>query len=270
KLFWPLVRIFHLVRQEPATESSYFVRAVLRVMDVFDVLTASPGGVSLAELAKVTELPKSSAFRYLTTLESRNYVEKDPETGSYRLGRALFPTRGRQLELLAARALPMMIRLRNRFGETVNLGVLDGDRISYIEILESPKSMRLAARRGDRHPIHSTALGKAIAAALPSTVVEAILASEGMPQLTPRTITDPELYIKELEQVRDRGFALDDRENEEDGRCIATGLHAIGLPAAISISAPASRLTMEDVGLVAEALAEAAWEISRDSRRDSA
>jgi IclR family acetate operon transcriptional repressor len=236
-------------------------------MDVFDALAASPDGVSLGEVANVTELPKSSAFRYLTTLESRHYVEKDPETGNYRMGRALLPTRGRQLDLLATRARPVMGRLRNRFGETVNLGVLDGDRISYIEILESPKSMRLAARPGDRHPIHSTALGKAIAATLPSSVVAAILEGEGMPQLTPRTITDPELYIKELEQVRDLGYALDDRENEEDGRCIATSLQGVGLPAAISISAPASRLAMEEVNQVAAALAEAAGEISRDSGR---
>ncbi|MGH8946868.1 MAG: IclR family transcriptional regulator, partial [Acidimicrobiia bacterium] len=149
------------MRQDTTTESPYMVRAVLRVMDIFDVLTESPDGVSLGDVAAATGLPKSSAFRYLTTLESRNYVEKDRETGNYQVGRSLLPTRGRQLELLATRARPVMAELRDRFGETVNLGVLDGDRVSYIEILESPKSMRLAARRGDRHPIHSTALGKA-------------------------------------------------------------------------------------------------------------
>jgi len=256
------------VRQDTASESPYLVRAVLRVMDIFDVLTASPDGVSLGEVARATDLPKSSAFRYLATLESRNYVEKDRETGNYRVGRALLPTRGRQLELLATRARPVMAELRDRFGETVNLGVLDGDRISYIEIIESPKSMRLAARPGDRHPIHSTALGKAVAATLPTSVVTAILDGEGMPQLTARTITDPEHYLEELAEIRDRGFALDDRENEEDGRCVATALPGLGLPAAISLSAPASRLAMEDVAQVARALGEAAWKISRDTRRD--
>ena len=258
------------MRQLKAPDSSYLVRAVLRVTDIFDVLSQSSDGVSLADVAKATDLPKSSAFRYLATLESRHYVEKDLETGNYRVGRALLPTRGRQLELLATRAHPVMAELRDRFGETVNLGVLDGDRISYIEILESPKSMRLAARPGDRHPIHSTALGKAIAATLPSSVVTAILADEGMPQLTTRTITDPELYLKELDQVRDLGYALDDRENEEDGRCVATSLPGVGLPAAISISAPESRLAMREVKEVAAALAGAAWEISRDARRDYA
>lgn len=256
------------MRQDTGIESPYMVRAALRVMDIFDVLADNADGVSLGDVARATGLPKSSAFRYLATLESRHYVEKDRENGNYRLGRALLPTQGRQLELLATRARPVMAELRDRFGETVNLGVLDGDRISYIEILESPKSMRLAARRGDRHPIHSTALGKAVAATLPTGVVASILEGEGMPQLTPRTVSDPDRYLEELEEIRDRGFALDDRENEEDGRCVATAVPGVGLPAAISISAPASRLAMEDVAEVARALGEAAWEISRDTRRD--
>lgn len=242
------------MRQDTATENIYFVRAVQRVMDIFDVLADSAEGVSLVDVAEATNLPKSSAFRYLTTLESRNYVEKDRDTGNYRIGRSLLPTRGRQLEMLSQRAGPVMEEMRDRFGETVNLGVLDGDRISYIEILESPKRMRLAARRGDRHPIHSTALGKAIAATLPEAVVTSILVGEGMPQLTPRTITDVDTFLEELEEIRQRGYALDDRENEEDGRCVAAALLGTDLPAAISISAPASRLPMDQVEKVSGAL----------------
>lgn len=255
------------MRQDAATENSYFVRAVQRVMDIFDVLADNPEGVSLADVAQATDLPKSSAFRYLTTLESRNYVEKDRESGNYRVGRSLLPTRGRQLEILAAQARPVMEELRDRFGETVNLGVLDGDRIAYIEILESPKHMRLAARRGDRHPIHSTALGKAIAAILPKEVVLSILEDEGMPQLTPRTITDVDLYLKELEEIRHRGYAVDDRENEEDGRCVATAVTGMHVSAAMSISAPASRLPMENIGEVAAALTEAVRRVFPETRR---
>jgi IclR family transcriptional regulator, acetate operon repressor len=258
------------VRQDPGSESSYNVRAVQRVMDILDVLTQRPDGVSLGDVAAATDLPKSSVFRYLTTLESRNYVEKDRESGDYRMRRAFLSAPGRQLELLAARAHPVMDELRKRFGETVNLGVLDGDRISYIEILESPKSMRLAARRGDRHPIHSTALGKAVAATLPFTIVTNILDSEGMPQMTPRTITSVDAYLAELEQIRARGYAIDDRENEDDGRCVAIALPGVEFPAALSISAPASRLSMEEVDEVAAALTEAAWRISRDTRREHA
>jgi len=255
------------MRQEAAADKSYFVRAVQRVMDIFDVLQHRRDGISLGEVAKAAGIPKSSAFRYLTTLESRHYVERDEESGNYRLGIALLPTRGRQLELLAARAGPIMRDLRDRFEETINLGVLDGYRISYLEILESPKSMRLAARRGDRHPIHSTALGKAIASTLPEEVVRAILTWEGMQQLTPRTITDVDDYISALGEVRQSGYALDERENEEDGRCVAAVIPGIDISSAISLSAPASRLAMEEVEVVAKALTEAAWRISRDARR---
>jgi len=236
-------------------------------MDILDVLADSAEGVSLADVAATTDLPKSSAFRYLTTLESRNYVEKDRESGNYRIGRSLLPTRGRQLEMLSERAQPVMAELRDRFGETVNLGVLDGDRISYIDILESPKRMRLAARRGDRHPIHSTALGKAVAATLPEAVVISILVGEGMPQLTPRTITEVDGFLEELEEIRQRGYALDDRENEEDGRCVAAALPGADLPAAISISAPESRLPMEEVEEVAAVLIESVRRTFPEKRR---
>lgn len=250
------------MRQSESTESTYSVRAVQRVMDIFDVLQQSRDGVTLAAVAEAADLPKSSAFRYLATLESRHYVHRDEETGTYRLGMAFLSTLGRQLEMLAARAAPVMRELRDRFEETINLGVFEGDRVSYLEIVESPKSMRLAARKGDRHPIHSTALGKAIASTLPEEPVRAILAGEGMPQLTPRTITDVAGYFAELEEVRRRGYALDDRENEEDGRCVAVVIPGSEPPAAISLSAPASRLTMDEVQVVASALEDAARRIS--------
>ena len=111
-------------------------------------------------------LPKSSIFRYLATLEARGYVERDGERGRFRVGRRLVTLHSRRLELLARAARPRLDALRDRFQETVNLGVLDGDRVSYLQIVESPQAMRFAAREGDRDPIHSTSLGKAIASQL--------------------------------------------------------------------------------------------------------
>ena len=239
-----------------AEGGSYYIRAVQRVCDVLDLLQDADS-VSLPDVAEVTGLPKSSAFRYLVTLESRRYVERDPATGDYRIGLALLPLQGRQFDLLARRLRPALEELRDRFGETVNLGLLDSDRVTYLSILESPRTVRLAARPGDRDPIHSTALGKAIVAPLPESRVRAILAAEGMPRLTERTITDPDVYMAELERVRRLGYAVDDGENELDGRCVAVPLPGSRLPAAVSVSAPASRLPRERTDEVAEAIATA-------------
>jgi IclR family acetate operon transcriptional repressor len=150
--------------------------------------------------------------------------------------------------------VPYLQRLRDHFQETINLGVLSGHRVTYLEILESPKSMRLAARRGDRDHVHSTVLGKAFAAHLPQDQVLTILAAEGMPKLTPRTITDPDAHLEELRAVRERGYALDDRENEEEGRCLGVPILGYSLPAAISLSAPQSRFALDHVDNVAAEL----------------
>jgi IclR family acetate operon transcriptional repressor len=234
--------------------SSYSVRAVHRVCDILDLVQQSPRGVALPEVAAVTRLPKSSLFRYLATLEQRRYVERDPLTGSYRAGSALLPLRAHEPELLARRARPYMEQLRDWLEETVNLGMLDGDRVIYLEIVESRRAMRLAAHRGDRAPVHSTALGKAIAARLPQERVRAILAAVGMPRVTGRTITDPQAYLDELRRVRGRGYALDDGENETGGRCVAVPVVGGNLQAAISLSAPASRFPLSQAERIAEAL----------------
>ncbi|MGH8937100.1 MAG: IclR family transcriptional regulator [Acidimicrobiia bacterium] len=247
------------------SESPYEVRAVVRALDVLDALQEAPDGATLQELAERAGLPKSSAFRYLSTLEARGYVERDSSNGTYRFGRALLPARTLHLDVLATRARPILEALRDRFEETVNLGVLEGNRVAYLVILESPRAMRFAARAGDRDPLHSTALGKAIASLLDEEVVRTILAAEGMPQRTLRTVTDPDALIRELKEIAERGHALDDRENEEDGRCVGVPIPGTPVPAAISLSAPAGRFTMEDVEEVAAALQEAARRIAREA-----
>jgi IclR family acetate operon transcriptional repressor len=247
-------------------QTNYSIRAVQRVCEILDLLQQAPSGAALLDVARATRLPKSSAFRYLATLEGRRYVERDPVTGSYRAGSAFLPLRAREPELLARRARPHLERLRDHLEETVNLGMLQGNRVIYLEIVESHRAMRLAARRGDRDPIHATALGKAIAARLPDRRVRAILEAEGMPRLTQRTLTDPNAYLAELAATRERGYALDDGEHEIDGRCVAVAVVGSNLPAAISYSAPASRFPLDRIQEVAAVLREVAAGVAGELR----
>lgn len=247
--------------RNPIGRTSYSIRAVQRVCQILDLLQQEPRGAALLDVARATRLPKSSAFRYLATLERRRYVERDPLTGSYRAGSAFLPLRAHEPELLARRARPHLERLRDRVEETVNLGMLEGNRVIYLEIVESHRAMRLAARPGDRDPIHATALGKAIAANLPERRVRAILEAEGMPRLTQRTLTDQAAYLADLAATRERGYALDDGEHEIDGRCVAVPVGGSNLPAAISYSAPATRFPLDRVPGVAAVLGEVAGQL---------
>ncbi|GHE98687.1 IclR family transcriptional regulator [Amycolatopsis deserti] len=251
-------------------ERDYSVRAVERVCLILNLLQESVDGITLNEVAQTTGLPKSSAFRYLWTLENHRYVERDDERGLFRLGLGFVGMQSRHLEILRERARPSLESLRDEFGETANLGLLDGDHIIYIEIVESRRGVRLAASRGDRDPLHSTALGKAIAAHLPADRVRNLLESTGLPSRTANTITSIDDYLDELAKVRRLGYAVDNGENEEDGRCVAAPLLATHLPAAISVSGPASRFTMQDVKRVAKTLIEVAAGIATNPQPQEA
>ena len=235
-------------------ERDYTVRAVQRVCAILNLLQESVDGVPLPVLATETGLPKSSAFRYLWTLENHRYVERDPETGLFRLGLGFVGMQSRHLEVLRERARPWLEKLRDEHDESANLGLLDGDRIIYVDIVESNRGVRLAAKRGDRDPLHATALGKAIAAHLDEDRVRELLDRAGMDQRTPNTITSIDTYLDELAKVRRVGYAVDNGENELDGRCVAVPILGTRLPAAISLSAPSARFTVQDVERAATAL----------------
>jgi IclR family acetate operon transcriptional repressor len=219
-------------------------------------------GVTLQEIAQVSQLPKSSAHRYLLVLEKEGFIKRDPVSQRYRLGLAFLALHTRQADWLIERAKPLLEKVRDKWNESVNLGMLLGDYVVYLDILESPRAVRLAARRGDRDSIHSTALGKAIAATLPDEQVLPMLNATGMPRRTERTITDPKQFQSELAKVRSAGYAVDDRENEEEGRCVAVFVPGLGAPVAISVSGLASRLPMTRTGEVARALMRVAAELS--------
>jgi IclR family acetate operon transcriptional repressor len=246
------------------SSSVYSIRAVERVCDILDLLQRSREGVSLADVAAVTALPKSSAFRYLSALEARRYVERDDENALYRVGLSFQPHDTRQVEAFLAQAEGPLRRLRDDIGETTNLGTLDGPMVVHSLVFESNQMMRLAARVGDRAPIHSTALGKAMAAELPQARVVAMLEATDMTPFTSVTITAPDAYMSELTDVRQQGYAIDELENQSDGRCVAVALQGLPFPCGISVSAPARRLTIDKVPAVVKQLRRVGLELVRD------
>jgi IclR family acetate operon transcriptional repressor len=138
-----------------------------------------------------------------------------------------------------------MQQLLAEFLETVNLGVLRDGQVFYVEMLESPHTFRMAARIGMRASIHSTALGKAIAAFLPKDEVAGLTKVHGLPALTSRTITTSTLWKRELARIRSKGYSEDDEETEAGASCLGApifrgpGGEVVG---ALSISGPSSRV----------------------------
>lgn len=245
------------------TKSVYALRAVDRVCDVLDILANSQEPVTLTAVAEQTSLPKSSAFRYLAVLEARGYVLRDEPNGLFELGPAFRPQNTRAVETLSHFGRPIIETLRDSFQETTNIGILDGTSIVYLVVAESPYRMRVASRVGERGYIHSTAIGKAICSNLPESRVRSILARSGMPAVTQKTIVDQDLYLKELQEVRSRGYAVDDGEDQLGGRCVAVIVPGLELLAGVSVSAPVDRLSVDDVDDVAKDLRKAAKAIAK-------
>src|SRR5690606_20439300 len=124
-------------------------------------------------------LPKTTVFRYLQTLSAASFLEHDLAHDRYSAGprfRALGQV-DRDLQGLRDLAQPEMRRLADTFRETINLAVLSQSNIVYIDILDAPRPLRAQARVGHRHPVHSTSLGKAMAAYLPDADVGPICGS---------------------------------------------------------------------------------------------
>ncbi|CAM3042460.1 IclR family transcriptional regulator [Saccharomonospora xinjiangensis] len=234
-------------------ERDYTVRAVERVCSILNLLQESVEGTSLIEVAQETELPKSSAFRYLWTLEAHRYVERDAASGLYRLGLGFVGMQSRHLEVLRERARPWLEKLRDEFGETVNLAILDGDHVVYLDVVESRKQVRFAAARGSREALLATALGRAIVSRFTDERVHDVAHHAGEP------VVETEVLLAELAETRRRGYVIGDHE---DSRYVCAPLPGTRLPVALGIAGPAARFSPADAEKAAARLLEVTREIA--------
>jgi DNA-binding IclR family transcriptional regulator len=245
------------------------VKAVDRAIDLLDLLAVNYRGIPLADIAQALELPKSTAHRLLNALVERNLVRQSPHTGNYMLGYGIL-TLSRAFMLgfdLSAVAHPILVRLNKEFDETVHLGVLDemGEKVVFIDKIDSSQVVRMVSAIGERLPIHCTSLGKALLACLDDQTLRRRLATYEFHRFTPNTIVALEPFMKELAVARERGYTTDFQENDAHVTCVGAPIcNQFGEPlAAISLSAPAARLSPERIEIVGSAVAEVGREISR-------
>ncbi len=224
--------------------------------------------MGVTELSKRLGLHKNNVFRILATLEFRGYIEQNPKTEGYRLGPKVF-----ELGLifkyqmgLIKHARPVMEKLRNRFNETVYLGVLRDIYAVYIDNVETTHTVRVVSRVGTQIPSYATAIGKAQLAYLSQDELEDLLRDKRMKKYTPNTITDKEELFKHLQQVAEQGYAVDNEEFQEDVKCVGAPIrdYTKYVVAAISISAPSFRMTDDRLQEMIPAVKEAALEISKN------
>lgn len=245
--------------------SKYSVPVVRSTFQILEELARSQP-LGLKEITHNTGIAKSTVFRILNTLVQIGYVIRDGKR-DYRIS----PMLGRLVneesfyEELRRLALPHMLELRDQFGETVNLGVQEFDKVTYIEVVPSEFALRLQESRGASVPVHASALGKAILAFSPQDQVERLVRHHDLEIITPNTMTRPEDLLAEIKRVRASGIAFDRGEGSLLAVCIgAPILDAQGNAiAAMSISGPASRFNPKRSSPVIASLLKATTDLSR-------
>jgi IclR family acetate operon transcriptional repressor len=199
----------------------------------------------------------------LRTLVQLGYVRQEPSR-HYALGPRLIRLGESSARLLSAWARPHLGRLVERTGESANLAMLEGDQVVYVAHVPGLRSMRMFTEVGRRAWVHSTAVGKAMAANLPLEDVERIVALSGMPAATPSTITDLPTFAAELRLVRDRGYAVDDEEQEVGVRCVAVAVPGRTSRVAMSLSGPSPRMDTDALERAVPLLMTAAQAMAAD------
>jgi len=247
------------------TTDPNYLKVVAKTFRIVEELMRDGSGISLSELSRRNGHPKSTVYRILYTLKKLGWVQQDSGSETYRLSNKIRGVdRDDSIKTLKRLARPWMQRLLVSFEQTVNLAVLDGSKLLYIEMLEGLRSIRMAATVDSYVPVYSTALGKAILAFLPAEESERILRATRLKKWTHKTITSIRGILADCKKAREIGYALDDQESEMGARCVGAPIfNSEGLPiAAISISAPDSLVPDTEVPIVGKAVMSACMEIS--------
>ncbi|WP_449061277.1 IclR family transcriptional regulator [Planomonospora algeriensis] len=242
------------------------LRRALAVLEYVRDHAGAGQGLSLSRLAEALGLSKSTVLRLTVPLLEAGLLERDRRSGAYRLGHGTLRLGQAYLSTLDLRTVAaeetrrLMIQVR----ETVHLVVHDPPYVVYIDKVENEATVRMASRIGSRSPLYCTAVGKAILAWQPEEAVERVVAA-GLPALTRHTITDPDRLRGELARIRQRGYAVDDRENEPEVRCVAAPIfnHDDSAVSAVSVSGLTSRITAARVRDLGPMVARTALLISR-------
>ena len=201
----------------------YQVRALERALDLLEAFTLADPELSFTELTERSGLSKGTAVRLLSILERRRFLERSPDTDRYHIGLRTFElgsiyAQSSQLETVAR---PFLKELADTCGQSANLGLLDQGEVVHVVVVPASRPIHFSVRGGQRDAAHSSGLGKVLLAALPDDELDEVIATRGLAQRTPKTLTTPETLRAALDEARAQGYAIDDEESVPGLTCIA-------------------------------------------------
>lgn len=233
-------------------------RPTERVLDILELLSTNGNGLTLTELSKALNAPKSSIMPLVHTMTTRKFIYMNPENFKYFIGIAAFSVGSSYtnhidaLEFIKAE----MKHIVSESDETCQLGIQNRSNLLYIAKEDSSQPIRLVSYVGKQLPLYCTAIGRAILADMEPEEIHALY-PDGLTEFTPHTITKWPSLLKELEETKKRGYALEHEESTPDVHCVGISLRNQGtIFAALSVSIPSYRFSEEKLQSVIELLKE--------------
>jgi DNA-binding IclR family transcriptional regulator len=240
--------------ERPAEQEPSSVQVVARAAAILRQLGGAPRGRSLAEIAAAVGLPRSTVHRLVKALEQEQLVAPVSASSGFRLGPGILQLAHASREWLVANVHPELVRLSAELGETVDLAVLSGDRVTFIDQVARPQRLQAVSAVGVSFPLHSTANGKALLAQLDDAEVRRLLPRR-LERLTKSTITSVDALLAELAEVRDTRLGWDREENDVGICAVGTVIpNPFGIPTAVTVPVPASRFAGGEARLAAALL----------------
>lgn len=240
-------------------------KALIKGIAILDCVAQGDAPLRQDDLVTRTGLPRSTVIRLVDALCDLNVLRTD-RNGCYVLGPRVASWGQQFINTLdaAQQGKDLLEDLKESTQETCFMGVLDGHEVLYVAAAQSPQAVRPRANVGYRNPLHCTGIGKALLAFLAGPQRSELLAGMSLIQRTGNSITDREVLEAHLTQVRAQGYAIDDVENEAGVRCVAAPVfdHTGQVAAAISVSAPAYRFSLEDLQDLAPTVCTVAADLS--------
>ena len=228
--------------KKDSSKERYIINSIIRACNILRYLSAERGHFKISQLARQLQLDRSTTYRILLSLESCGFVERDERTGEYSLGMTAFEIGNAflsQMDFIKI-SKPIMAELAWKVQETVHLAVLSETEIVYVEKSDSPRTLGVMSKIGQRAPVYCTALGKVLLAHQSKEERSRIIQEIKLRPYTKNTIISKKGLTEELREIREKGYALDRMEYEEEVECIAAPIrdHLGNVIAALSISGP--------------------------------
>lgn len=245
------------------------LKSLVKALHLLKLFTPTHNEWGLKEMVERLGYHKSSLQRLVTTLEAEGFLERTQRTRShFRLGPMLLMLGNVASHSTDLRrvARPYLQRLVEQTQETSHLCVVDQSKCYYVDKIDSKQAIRLSTYVGQRLHLHCSGVGKALMSGMSKEEMDRIIAERGLPRFTDNTITDRDRLLEELNRIRKEGLSFDNEEYEIGLRCVAAPVmdNRGRVVAAISISGPIQRLTMEMLDRYAIDVKQAACKVSEN------